>query len=171
MTEASATCASCASCAAVGGGLRRRLAAVTQKHNRRTTIKGPFGANSCYLLPKYCSSPVAGGGAKVFLCQIHQVDGSDGDHAAQTEQRGLPPLLWTHHGAPCGRSRKCGVPEGHGGEQGEDARLEDFMPQTVGEPLTGRLLLDVLRLTGVRIRRWGPAAVFRGPSAGRSSTL
>lgn len=51
-----------------------------------------------------------------------------------------------------------GVPEGHGGQQGEDSSPEDFVPQAAGEPLTGGLLL-IGRLTGVGVGPRRPAAV------------
>lgn len=49
---------------------------------------------------KQCYSPVAEAGDGVFLCQIHQVDGGDGDDAGQTERRRLqhtvaPPVAAT----------------------------------------------------------------------------
>lgn len=81
------------------------------------------------------------------------------------DRRSVDHFFDTSRRSPVGTGSDIGIPEGHGGEQDEDAGPEEFVSQTAGDPLTGSLL--VLRhLTGVRAGRRGPPVGFHGPSGG-----
>lgn len=98
--------------------------------------------------------PDAGKDVIVVLPQIQQVESSDRDDAAHTNTQ--VNIYLSQFNVLCLgskiRKRQHASPESHGGQQGEDAGLEDFMLQTAAVLLTPAFLLNLPSLTCVRTR-------------------